>query len=366
MTNLLGQQGKVLRYALLVVLPTLAVLAYNGLLASDGYVSRAHVMIEHDTPVPTPELAIGDLLGSAPSKVDALIVKTFMESRAMLEYLEQELGVRAHFSSEQIDWWSRLPSDASREELLKYYLDHLEVTVDQESFVVEVAFTAYDPEFAQKVADMLVARSETFVNDVSHHLAREQLAFIEGEVERAQQKLKKASRDMVELQRKYEVFSPEKESESAGMVIGGLLQQLAQQQATLKALESYMNPGAQQVVEAQRKIAALKKQIAEQRAELVGSDDEEGLNELMLNYQDAEVNLNVATEVYKSAIGTLEMTRLETARKAKYLVSLSAPSLAEEAYHPRIAYWTLTVFVFLNLAYFVLGLIIATIQDHRE
>lgn len=366
MTNLLGRHGKVLRYALLVLLPTLAVLAYNGLIASEGYVSRAHVMVEHDSPVPAPELALGDLLGSTPSKVDSLIVKTFMESRSMLEYLDKELALREHYSSERIDRWSRLPAGASREDLLEYYRDHLEVTVDQESFVLEVAFTAYDPEFAQKAADMLVSRSETFVNEVSHHLAREQLAFIEGEVERARDKLKKASREMVELQRKYEVFSPEKESESAGMVIGGLMQQLAQQQATLKALESYLNPGAQQIVETQRKIAALKKQIAEQRAELVGSGDEEGLNELMLDYQDAEVNLNVATEVYKSAIGTLETTRLETARKAKYLVSLSAPSLAEEAYHPRVAYWTLTVFVFLNLAYFVLGLIIATVQDHRE
>lgn len=358
--------NKLLRYVGVVLAPTLLVLLYQALIASDGYISDAQVMVEHETPMPAPELAIGNLLGSTPTKTDALVVKTFMESRAMLEHLEETLDLRAHFRSKDIDPWNRLAPDATREEVLAYYLDHLEVTVDQESYILNIAFVAYDPAFAQQVTQELVARSESFVNNISQHLAREQMQFVQGEVERAHGELKKASREMVDLQQQYEVLSPESESEAAGTILAGLLQELAKQRTQLKALTSYLNSGASEVVQTRQKIAALEEQIAQERAKLVGDEGYEGLNELMLAYQDAEVNLKVATEVYQSAIGTLETTRLETARKAKYLVSVSAPGLPDEAEHPRILYWTSTVFVFLNLAYFVLGLIIATVRDHRE
>lgn len=362
----LRQHASALLYALLVIVPTLVVLGYSLLLASEGYSSQAQVMVERETSISTPELPIGNLIGNAPNKVDALVVKRFMRSPNMLSHLDARLNVLEHFSSDTIDWWHRLPLDATAEDRLAHFRDHLEIELDEESFVLDVQFTAYDPDYAKAIADELVERAERFVNEVNQDLARQKMAFAESEVDRAHERLTSASREIVRVQREHEMLSPETESRAASMVIGGLLQRLAQERAVLKSLEGYMSQRAPEVQSARRRVAALERQVAEERQKLVGAGAESGLNDLLLAYQDAEVNLMVATEVYKTAMATLESTRLEASRKVKYLVSIAPPSLPDDASHPRTVYWTLTVFVFANLAFFVLSLIIATVRDHRE
>ncbi|MDP9142590.1 MAG: hypothetical protein M3O62_17600 [Pseudomonadota bacterium] len=357
------------RYLIAVGLPTLLTLFYLALFAADGYVSRAQVMVEHEsTPglAAAAEMTLGALsLGSQSTKQDALVVQTFMQSRAMLNYLEKEVGLRAHYSASGVDFWGRLSADASEEDFLEYFRKRLTTDVDDATNVIDVEYVAYDAEFAERVARLIVKRSETFVNEIGQHLAREQLSFVNAEVEKAHQRVQDTSRALILLQRKYDLFSPEKESESTGLILSGLNQELSMQRVELKSLSAYLNPKAPEVRVAQARIEALESQIAGEQRKLVGGDSS-GLNDALLAYQDAQVNVTLAGEVYKAALASLETTRLGALRKVKYLVALSEPSAPDEAEHPRIWYWTATIFVFLNLLYFVAGLVIATIEDHRE
>ncbi len=357
-----------LRYLSLVVAPTALCFLYLGLIASAGYVSRAQVMIEEEaTPAAAgAELALGLFsVRGGRSKQDALLVERFMASRTMLEWLDRRLDLRQHFSSDAVDWLGRLGADASEEDFLKFYRDHLRVSIDDESLILDVEFIAHDPGFAQRVTQALVERSESFVNEVSRELAQQQLAFMNAQVDSAHGRLKDASRDLIQLQRQNEVFSPQRESEAVGEILAGLEVELSKQRTQLKALSAFLNPEAPDVVAARQRIQALEDQVRQERGRLVGKESE-GLNELMLAYQDAEVNMRLATELYKSALASLESTRLDAVRKVKYLVSVDLPSLPDSAEHPRAAYWTVTVFVMLNLIFFVANLIVATIQDHRE
>lgn len=360
---------KTRRYLLWVGLPTLLVFLYLALLAADGYVSRAQVMVEHENNAglaAAAEMTLGALaLGSSSTKQDALVVQTFMQSRAMLDYLEKEIGLRAHYSADGVDSWGRLSKTATEEEFLEYFRRHLTIDVDDATNVIDVEYVAYDAEFAQRVARLIVKRAETFVNDIGQHLAREQLGFVNGEVEKAHNRVQDASRELILLQRKYELFSPEKESESTGLILSGLNQELSKQRVELKALSAYLNPKAPEVQVVKARIEALENQIAGEQRKLIGGESS-GLNDALLAYQDAQVNVTLAGEVYKAALASLESARLEALRKVKYLVALSEPSLPDEAEHPRVWYWTATIFVFLNLLYFVAGLVIATIEDHRE
>lgn len=363
------QRPRLLRYLYAVGIPTLAVLFYLAVLARDGYVSRADVMVEHGSSLSAAapsELSIGLLaIGSQSSKLDVLVVETFMRSRTMLEYLDAKLDLRGHFSSATVDVVGKLDPDVSTEDFLEYYRDHLSTVVNEDTNVLSVEFVAHDPAYARSVTENLVQRSEEFVNEVVHGLAREQLKFASSEITRAEERLQTASREMIKLQRQYEVFSPEGESQATGTVMAGLMQELAKARIEYGSLLSYLNPGAAEVVAAQARISALEKQLSNERGRLVGGAGN-GLNDVMLAYQDAQANLTLATEIYKTALTALETTRLEAIRKTKYLVMLSSPSLPDSVERPRILYWTLTIFIFLNLAYFVMSLIIATIQDHRE
>lgn len=356
------------RYLVAVLLPSLLVLLYLGLIASEGFVSRAHLVVEQESsPVyDSAELALGLLsVGGGKSKQDALLVRNYMRSRTMLRQLDQELDLLGHYASSEVDWLRRLDPEVSQEDFLEFYRDRLNVEIDEESLIVKVEFVAYDPDFAYAVTQALVQHSEVFVNQISRNLASEQLEFIETQVNSAHQRLKAASRTMIELQKRNEVFSPEKESEAVAEIVVGLEVELAKQRTRLKALQGYLNSEAPDIVAVRQQIAALEDQLRQERGRLVGSVGE-GLNELMLDYQDAEVGVRLAAEVYKTALASLETTRLETVRKVKYLVSVDLPSLPDAAERPRVAYWVITVFVLLNLLYFVANLIVATIQDHRE
>lgn len=360
-------QSRLRRYAVAVALPTLIVWAYLGLVATEGYVARAEILIEHDDSATVPSVDLGLLsIGSESDKLDALVVQTYMRSRAMLAELDAELDLRGHFASTDIDPWQRLGAGETAEGFLDYYRALLETEVDPESFVISVAYTAYDAAFAQAVVAALLRHAEQFVNAISRQMADEKLRFIRQEVDAAQVRLKAATRELIALQRQTDVLSPEQETTAAGQILGGLLAELARQRTELRALQNFLNPDAPEVALTRQKVRALEEQIEDERERLVGADGAGGLNDLWLRYQDAEVNLTLTQEVYKNALASLETTRLDAARKAKFLVALSPPLQPEEAERPRTAYWTLTVFVFLNLVYLVAGLLLATIRDHRE
>lgn len=356
------------RYGVSVLLPTLLVSLYAGLLASDGYISRASFLIEQET---TPSMAGAEValsllnLGTGPSRQDTLIIQAFFNSRNLLEQLQQSLDLRAHFSSHERDLVTRLDDDASNDEFLDYYMDHLHTEVDEESKIMTIHFTAYDALFAQHVVAELVSRGEDFVNQVNQRLAEEQLSFVAKEVDKAAKRLRVATSQMLVLQKRNDVLSPEKETEAFATILMELEAELSRQQTALKALSSYLTPTAPDIVAAKQRIEALQNQVAQERQRMVGGA-REGYSELMLEYQDAEVNLRLAGELYKSALASLETTRLDAARKAKYLIPIDSPSLPQDPELPRVMYWTATVFVILNLVYFVTGLIVATIQDHRE
>ncbi|RZO83899.1 MAG: sugar transporter [Oceanococcus sp.] len=355
------------RYLALVLGPTALALLYLGLIASDGYVSRASFLIEQDSP----SMSGGDMalsllnLGGGPSRQDTLVVDAFLRSRTLLEQMQSSLDLRGHFSSDERDLFSRMDAEASQEDFLEFYRKHLHTLVDEESQIMTVEFTAHDPEYAHKVVSELVRQGEQFVNKINQSLAEEQLTFITAEVDKAATRLRQATVEMLALQRKNDVLNPQQETAAVAQILAGLEAELTRQQTELKALSGYLNPSAPDIVATKQRIDALQAQVAEERRRMVGEGRDE-FSKLMLDYQNAEVNLRIAGELYKSALTSLETTRLDAVRKAKYVIPVDRANVPDSAELPRVGYWTVTVFVLLNLMYFVSGLIVATIQDHRE
>lgn len=353
-------------FLFIVVLPTLIIWLYQAIWASPGYVARASVLVEHDGGMAVPTLDLGLFsLGSESSKTDALVAEHHIRSSTMLARLQQELDLRAHYSSRDFDWWQRMAKSASAEEFLDYYRAQLTTQVDQDSNVLTLELRAFDPALAHRAMQTLVRFAEEFVNDMSRDLALGQLEFLQEEVDAAHARLREASRELIDLQRDTAMLSPEQETEAAGQILGGLLQELSRQRTKQKALAEFLNPEAADLVVTRQRVKALEEQIQQERNRLVGIDGE-GLNDIWLSYQDAEVNMKLATEVYKNALASLETTRMDAARKVKFMVRVAGPTLPEEAEYPRVVYSVLTAFVLLCLLYFVAGLFWAAVLDHRE
>jgi capsular polysaccharide transport system permease protein len=78
------------------------------------------------------------------------------------------------------------------------------------------------------------------------------------------------------------------------------------------------------------------------------------------------MDLEFATDLYRSSLAALEGARVEASRKLKHLIVIESPSLPEEALYPRRLYSMTTLLVFLVLLYGIGRLTAATIKDHKD
>lgn len=354
-------------YTGLVLVPLALLGLYFGVLATDRYVSEARVIVERDSSAVTSGLDLGFLsLGGSGSTRDIELVKRFIESPAMLDHLDQTLGLRAHYASDRADYFSRLSATASREKFFKYYLSHIQVEVDNDPMTLDIAVEGFEPEYAQRVAGAMVLRAEQFVNDVGQSLAREQVKFVQGEVDKANTRLLGTANALIAYQNEHDLFSPELENQAVSTVIVGLQQELARQRTELKALQSYLSGSATEVIGAQKKILALEQQILQERGKQVRSGKAEALNDLLVHYKELEMTLQVSTDIYVTGLKSLEAAKLDASRKVKHLVMVSAPTLPESSMRPRRMYGWATAVAMFHILYMVIGIIVSIIKDHQE
>jgi capsular polysaccharide transport system permease protein len=355
------------RYSLVVVLPSVLIGLWYGLIASDRYVSEARMLVERDTGGGLPGMDLGILsLGSSQTEIDAWLVKRFIESPAMVDHLDKALGLRTHYESTAADPFSRLWTSASRERFVKYYLDHVDVSVDPDALTLDLRVQGFEAAYAQKLGQAIAAHAEDFVNEVGQSLARQQVEFVQREVDSAYARLQKASRELIGFQNEKGLLSPEVENAAISQVIAVLQSELAQRRTELKALLAYLSPAAPDVQNLQKRISALERQIAQERSKQVRGAGSAALNDLLFAYKDREMEVQIARDIYEGGLKSLEAAKVDASRKMKHLVMVSAPTLPQTSTEPQRLYGWITVVVLLNLAYVIASLIISTIRDHRE
>jgi len=349
-----------------VVVPLLLYSIYVCLLRSPGYISEAEIVVQSDPSLGSASIDLGGLFsGPSGAVADALLIQEYIQSLTLLLSLDEQLKLREHYSDKSKDIFSRLSADASREKLLKFYKKRVEVRVDSASYIIHLSVQAYSAGYAQKMTELIVKEADRFVNQISQKIAREQMAFVENEIEKSNQRLTAATAQLIELQKRNEMVSPLTETETLSAIIAGLQGQLASRRAQLSASLGYINPGAPEIVSQRASIAALEKQIEAERAKQVGGK-EKGLSDLYLSYQSAETAVKVAGDSYQVGLRALEAARLEASHNAKHLVEVSGASLPDEALVPARLYSVVTAFFLLHLIFFILTLIAAAIRDHRD
>ncbi len=338
---------------------------YFGLIASDRYVSRAQLVIKQADQIKMLPDALSMLGLGGSNHEDVLLTQDYLQSPDLLAKLDKELGLKAHYQSHKVDFFSRLPSDVSQEEFIKYYRNHLTLRLDDTSGVLTIEFQAFDPAYGQRVVSLMLKESEGFINKLGHQVALEQLAFVEKEVNRAYQRVQDEKAKVLEFQNAHNLISPESTSTARLSVVSQIEGQLAQQQAQLKQLQSYMRESAPAVITVQARVDALTQQLAQEKARLTGKD-KDAMNEVTAQYMDVQTQATLAADLYKSGLISLEQARVEAYRKLKHLLVVSQPTLAQDAEYPRRIYNLATIGVLLCLLYGLIVMGLATLREHQD
>lgn len=351
-------------FIIIVIIPIFMLLFYYLFIATDKFVSESKVTIKQTGQQPS-SFNIGFLsLGSPSAREDAMFLKEYILSYDMLDYLERKLGLRNLYQSKKIDFFQRLSSDATQEEFLKYYRKNIvKVMFDDVSGILTIKVFAFSPEDAKRINEAILEQCERYINAISHKIAREQMNFIEQELSYANQKMQIAKNNLIKFQNTYKVMDPTQEAQAKLALISQLEAQLANQEAQLKTLLTYLKEDSFQVQALKNQIKALREQIEKEKAKMVGGDTK--LNKLALEYLKLKLDADFAADVYKATLSAFETTRVEASRKLKNLVIIASPNLPEEALYPRKAYNLTLATVLLLLIYGILRIVIGIIKEHK-
>ncbi|MFT2091662.1 lipopolysaccharide biosynthesis protein [Paraglaciecola sp. 2405UD69-4] len=359
-------------FTLFVLIPFVLFAFYQIIWASDRFESRTQVIIKQPDGMNTldPAMAILSGFGGTPTANDNELVKAFIESTDMIEYLETELDIRTHYSDSAWDFFSRLKSDATREDLHKYFSSMVEVESDDASGLITISVQGFEPIFSQQLAKTIVNKAEWYINEIGHVLAKEQLAFVQNEHLMVEQRLQKAKGELLAFQRTHDLLDPEAEGLAFQQITYQLEGQIASTQAKLSALLSGMSEKAPQVMQLRAELNSLEGELVAQRARLSrGSKnndlDNQSVGQILAKFSDLKINLELALTAYTSSQVSLEKSRIEAYRQLKYLVTVETSTLPEEAKYPEVIY-NLMLFLAVLLMLFTIGKIIsATVNELR-
>ncbi|WBA17137.1 lipopolysaccharide biosynthesis protein [Salinivibrio kushneri] len=354
-------------FFLLVVIPTLLFAFYQLVWATERYESQAQVIVQQPDGMATMDASMAVLsgLGVTNSGVsDTELVKAYILSNDMLRYLDKQLNLRQHYANQSIDWFSRLAEDATREEFLQYYQNHLEVYIDSNSSIVHVYSQGFDKDFAQVLTQTIVNRAEWYINSIGHKLAEEQLKFIKHEHENIEKRLEKAQVKLMNFQQRYNLLDPTAEGTAMQKITYGLEGQVSAKEAELKGLSSIMSATAPQVMQAKNQLQALKEQLEKERAKLAEEDGSvTPLSEVLAKFTDLKVKMELALQAYTSSQVSLEKSRIEAYRQLKYLMVVEAATPPEDAKYPD-AFYNISLFAVIAAILFAIGnIILSTIRE---
>jgi capsular polysaccharide transport system permease protein len=360
-----------------VLLPFFIFTFYQVILASPQYESQARLIVKEPDAMATldPAMAFMSGFGVGASNLDTELIKAFINSNDMLVYLERTLKISKHYSDNQYDFISRLDNDASREDLLSYYLDRVLIEIDDNSQVISIFIQAFEPSFALLISQTIVERAEWYINDVGHNLAKKQLEFVKQEHQLVERRLQTAKTDLLSFQRRHDLLDPQAEGLALQQITYQLEGLVASKQTELIGLRNSMSENAPKVIQAKSQLDSMLEQLKKERSRLTSEnnvnqalpEEEQNLSvsQILAKFSDYEINIELALQAYTFSQVSLEKSRIEAYRQLKYLVTVESPTNPQDAKYPEVMYNISLFLVVILMLYGIGRIVIATVSELR-
>lgn len=346
---------------------------YWGAVASDMYVSEAHVIIVRTDTSSSSSSGSGTVLGGVNTSGGAadfiafqMWLRDYMLSVDMMNALDAKLNLRAHYSDWHRDPISRMWFEHSDlERFHDYYLSRVNVVLDSTSGALIIQVQAYDAKMAHAIAAMLVEKGESYFNIKAQEMMEEQVSFLEKQVDIIKEEDIKSHHVLLDFQNRTGLVSPLTTAASIDTVVNGLDSQRVALQASRNAMLAYLMPNNPSILALDQQIAGIDKQIKTERARLV-SRNGKTLNDTSDEAMRLQMDVTIMDTTYAAAISALETERIMAALMMRKVFVLQTPTMPQYPLAPRRIY-DITVFILIVL---MLGgiaqLIVAIIRDHKD
>lgn len=353
-------------FILCVVLPSVLGTLYTTFFASDRYVAGAGFAVRNMHAGGGSDLlgAFTGLSAGGSTSSDGYMVLTYLESRDLLDRLEADAGFRALYGAREIDVVSRLRAGLDVEKVVTYWKRRIDTSYDPTSGIITFGVQAFSAADAQRVAELVLGYAQELVNQLSDQARKDAVGFAQTEVARAEQRLLAALKQVREFRERGESLDPAASAGAQIEILAGLETRLLETQARMAALGGTVDADAPSLASLRRQAEAIESQIKEKSGGLNMAGANEGLSQLLAEYEELQVEKTFAERAYASALASLEAARVDAGRQQRYLAIYSQPSLPEFPLYPRkILYPVLLVVVAAGL-WGIGTLLVYSVRDH--
>jgi len=352
-------------FIVVFLVPTVIAAVYYAFIASDRYVSETHFIVR-SVSKPASEGAASYLqdFGITRANDDAFAIQDYIHSRDAMQAILGKIDLRKVWGRNGADFWSRyggvLGSD-NNEALFRYYQSQVKIEKNVETGITAVKVTAYRPDEARAIAEMILQLSEARINDMNVRARRDSLASSEQTVGEAMRKLAQATVALTQYRDASRQIDP---AQSAGATIDrgtALDQELAQLQVSLQTMLSRA-PDNPAVPALRQRIAALSAQVAAQQGQLTGTTG--ALATKLGDYERLEVERELAEKTYEAAQKQVDAAREQADRQQIYIESVARPHLPDKSQEPRRLRYSFTVALLSFWAFLIFYLLVSGSREH--
>lgn len=352
-----------------IVVPMIVAILYYAFFASNRYVSSAQVVVrqaESSSQANIPGLAL--LMSSVDpvSREETLYLREYITSTDMLNVLEDELQWTEHFADRWQDPLYWIKADDPLEDRLSFYQRLVQASYDEMTGLLSVQVQALDPAFAEQVLSTILQQSESFVNEISRTIAKDQLVFAQKELDDATDRYEESKAVMLAFQSDSNLLNAQATAQSRATIIAELEAEIVKEKAKLNNLVATLDSNTPQVRAQRSRVRALEQQLRAENQRLVSAGSGDKLNVIASQYRRLEIDVAIAEEFYKTSIAVVENAKLEATKKIRSLVRVVQPNVPEDPVYPRRLYNLFTLLIALFLVYGISRFVMASIEDHRE
>ncbi|MFZ7094102.1 sugar transporter [Primorskyibacter sp. 2E233] len=362
--------GLALSFLVVVVVPFLCVGLYLWLVAEDQYSSTAGFTVrqEEDSGASAVLGGLAQLTGSSTAS-DGNILYEFILSQALVQTIDDKIGLREHYSSR----WSSDPifalsRDASIEDLEAYWQRIVRISFDQGSGLMEVQVLAFDPDKAQAIARQIILEGQAMINALNDKAREDAMRYAEIELDEAVARLKEAREALTSFRTRTTIVDPDADLQGRMGVMNGLQQQLAAALIEYDLLREQTNEDDPRLNQVRRRIEAIRNRIDEERraftSDTVGSrSGGEDYPSLIAEYEGLVVDREFAEESYRASLAAVDVARAKASRQSRYLATYVEPTHAQTSEYPQRFTIVGLAGLFLLLVWATCALIYYSIRD---
>jgi capsular polysaccharide transport system permease protein len=355
-------------FLICVVAPTLVGFLYLTLWATHEYESETRFTVRAATEAPS---ALADALSvfssfgySKTSAQDGFVIADYIRSRAIIEDLGGAPLIHELYSKRSIDWFSRLASDATKEDIWKFWNRKVAAILSTQSNILTIRVRANSPEGAHRLADMILKRSEALVNEISERSRSDALNRADIEVQSAIKRLGLARQNMLEFRNKSSVINPVSSASSIGTTLNLLTRDKLALENTRSTLSGVIDENSPTRRILQTQIESLDKQIRQLQERLTSQQNSNVISGQISSFEELQLETQFAERMLTISQSAYERARMDQDKQQLYLVPIVRPTLPEEAKYPRVLMAVSMLFVTCVVIWSMLALIIAAIKDH--